>query len=148
MHDAQEKVRQFHRALGVPAPNRITLFEYPAQLRVDLIQEELDEFAEACANHDLPEMIDALCDLLYVTYGAAVAMGVDLEPFYDEVHRSNMAKAGGLVREDGKRLKPPGWTPPDIRGLLERALEAQDEREEDDAAGVPERLSGRTKRIR
>ena len=134
MHDAQEKVRQFHLALGVPAPNRITLFDYPAQLRVDLIQEELDEFAEACANHDMVGMIDALCDLLYVTYGSAVAMGVDLETFYAEVHRSNMAKLGGPRRADGKIQKPDGWQPPDISGLLEAALSAELASEEDDAA--------------
>jgi predicted HAD superfamily Cof-like phosphohydrolase len=65
-------------------------------------------------------MVDALCDLLYVTYGAAVDLGVDLQPFFAEVHRSNMAKVGGRKREDGKWLKPAGWTPPDIAGLLSR----------------------------
>lgn len=134
MHPAQEKVRQFHRVMGVSDPNRITLFEYPYNLRVDLIMEEADEFAEACANHDMVGMIDALCDLLYVTYGAAVAMGVDLEPYYDEVHRSNMSKQGGPVREDGKRLKGPNYSPPDLKSILTRELVAQDQREEDDAA--------------
>jgi predicted HAD superfamily Cof-like phosphohydrolase len=69
-----------------------------------------------------PEMIDALCDVLYVTYGSFVEMGVNAEPFYDEVHRSNMAKVGGETRSDGKRLKPPGWTKPDIKGLLTKLL--------------------------
>jgi predicted HAD superfamily Cof-like phosphohydrolase len=67
---------------------------------------------------DLVEAIDGMCDLLCVVYGTAAEFGIDLAPFWDEVHRTNMAKAGGPVREDGKRLKPPGWTPPDIAGVL------------------------------
>jgi predicted HAD superfamily Cof-like phosphohydrolase len=72
-----------------------------------------------------PEMIDALCDLLYVTYGAASAMGVDLAPFFKLVHEANMAKLSGPVRADGKRLKPEGWAPPDIAGLLAKIREAK-----------------------
>lgn len=69
---------------------------------------------------DFPAAVDGLCDLMYVIVGAALRWGVDLGPLFAEVHRANMAKAGGPVREDGKRLKPPGWTPPDIEGELRK----------------------------
>lgn len=68
------------------------------------------------------EMIDALCDILYVTFGAAVAMGTNLDPFFDLVHRANMLKSTGPVQADGKRLKPEGWQPPDIQGMLDEIL--------------------------
>jgi predicted HAD superfamily Cof-like phosphohydrolase len=116
----QAMVAAFHRRFGNPPPDRPDLERFPGGLRVSLIEEESAEFAEAVAAGDLVEMIDALCDLLYVTYGAAVDLGVDLEPFFAEVHRSNMAKVGGTRRADGKWLKPAGWTPPDVAGLLRR----------------------------
>lgn len=72
---------------------------------------------------DLIEAIDGCIDTLVVTYGTLEAIGVDAEPFFDEVMRANLAKAGGPIREDGKRLRPPGWTPPDIEGVLARTLE-------------------------
>lgn len=143
MNPYQRNVLDFHGVMNQPAPSEATIKDYPFELRAKLILEEALEFTEACGlklradlfdgpqlarkkNNDgdvepnWPEMIDALCDILYVTFGAAVAMGVDLDPFFAEVQRANMAKAGGPVREDGKRLKPPGWTPPDIKGLLDR----------------------------
>jgi predicted HAD superfamily Cof-like phosphohydrolase len=67
-------------------------------------------------------MIDAICDLLYVTYGAAIALGIDVEPFFAEVHRSNMSKLGldgkPIYREDGKVTKPSSWSPPNLRAVL------------------------------
>jgi predicted HAD superfamily Cof-like phosphohydrolase len=105
-------------------------------VNADLILEETRETVEAMTgvrldfhfdgnHHDQPEQslvaaIDGLCDLLATVYGYAVTIGVDLAPFWDEVHRTNLAKVGGPVREDGKRLKPDGWQPPNIAGLLER----------------------------
>jgi predicted HAD superfamily Cof-like phosphohydrolase len=122
----QLQVEEFHRVLGVTVGEGPAVRE--ARLRAELIREEFSEFVDAigcthdvpCHEPDLVKAIDALCDLLYVTFGAAVTFGVDLEPFFDEVHRSNMAKAGGPVRFDGKRLKPQGWKAPDIAGILER----------------------------
>ncbi len=115
-------VAEFHRTFDLPGPATpdLALEQFPGELRISLIQEEAGEFAEAVRERDLPEIVDALCDLLYVTYGAAVALGIDLEPFYAEVHRANMSKAGGYRREDGKWMKPAGWQPPDIEGLLAR----------------------------
>jgi predicted HAD superfamily Cof-like phosphohydrolase len=120
MTPEQAMVAEFHRRFGSPPPEKPDLERFPGPLRVRLIQEEADELAQAVAEGDLAEMVDALCDLLYVTYGAAVDLGVDLQPFFAEVHRSNMAKVGGRRREDGKWLKPEGWRPPDIAGLLAR----------------------------
>jgi predicted HAD superfamily Cof-like phosphohydrolase len=120
MNKEQAMVAAFHRKFGTPPPEAPDLDRFPGALRVKLIQEEAEEFAQAVADGDLVEMVDALCDLLYVTYGAAVDLGVDLEPFFAEVHRSNMEKVGGTRRADGKWLKPPGWTPPDVAGLLRR----------------------------
>lgn len=120
MHKAQAQVLEFHREFNAEIREEPSLFGYPSQLRVELIQEELDEFAEALADGDIVEAIDALGDLLYVVYGAGIAMGVDLEPFVDEIHASNMSKAGGGVRPDGKILKGPNYRPPDIAGVLRR----------------------------
>lgn len=92
-------------------------------LRKRLVLEEAQEFADACDAGDLVEAIDALCDLLYVTFGSAVAFGVDLDPFFEEVHRSNMAKLTAGKDPGGKQLKPDGWEPPDIAGVLAGVLE-------------------------
>ncbi len=113
-------VAEFHRTFGFPGPDTLDPAAFPGELRISLIEEEAQEFAEAVRAGDLPETVDALCDLLYVTYGAAVALGVDLEPFFHEVHRANMTKVGGTRRADGKWMKPADWQPPDIAGLLTR----------------------------
>lgn len=68
---------------------------------------------------DTIAVLDGLCDLTYVTMGCAVEMSEDIEPYFEEVHRSNMAKVGGGVRADGKRMKPAGWTPPDLRRVYD-----------------------------
>ncbi|APU89020.1 HAD hydrolase-like protein [Virus Rctr197k] len=151
MNPFQAAVRDFHRVMDAPAPDRpkLDLSTYRFELRAKLILEEALEFIDACGcfaevtpdddddghymtvdgPHETPnwsEMIDALCDIMYVTVGAAIEMGIDLQPFFDLVHEANMKKAAGPVREDGKKLKPPGWQPPDIQGLLTTMLEKQD----------------------
>jgi hypothetical protein len=141
MHKPQCDVVVFHLALDVP------VFDTPAirrpELRASLIEEEAKETVEAIRSGDLVEAIDGLCDLIYVAYGAANEFGVDLEPFWDEVQRSNMKKVGGSVREDGKRLKPPDWKPPDIAGVLEVM---QNNREAIRAASAAEARIGRSLR--
>ena len=118
MNESQHMVRDFHIATNNPTPNYPTLKFYRPELRVKLLREETQEFADAVQNHydfmkkQLPvdgtgaerlellsEMADALCDILYVAYGAAVELGLDLEPLFDEVHKTNMRKAG--APEDG-----------------------------------------------
>lgn len=69
-------------------------------------------------------VIDAVCDTIVVLHNTTNGMGVDIEPFFEEVHRTNMAKIGGPIREDGKRLKPEGWEPPRIRPMLENLVAA------------------------
>jgi predicted HAD superfamily Cof-like phosphohydrolase len=132
MNPYQKDVMAFMFSVGQRVPEQPTLEEYPFELRAKLILEEAEEFVEACgfevragsflkrpnAVPNWPEMIDSLCDLLYVTYGAAVAMGIDLDPFWEAVHASNQAKVSGPIREDGKRMKPEGWKPPDIASIL------------------------------
>lgn len=114
----QEQVRAFHEKFGAVVSERVRMSR--EDLRRKLIMEEASETASALRESNLIETVDGLCDLLYVTFGTAVEMGVDLEPCFDEVHRSNMAKEGGGERADGKILKPEGWQPPDIRGELRK----------------------------
>lgn len=120
MHNAQHQVTAFHAALGV------TIGDEPAirdtELRTSLIAEEAAETIDAIRAGDLVAAIDGLCDLLYVAYGTAVSFGVDLEPFFDEVHASNMAKLGAGRRGDGKILKSPDWEPPRIAEVLESQM--------------------------
>lgn len=115
-HSVQQDVEAFHRALDIPV--HVTPAIRRPELRAALIEEEARETVDAIRAGDLVEAIDGLCDLLCVVYGAAAEFGINLAPFWDEVHRTNMAKRGGPVREDGKRLKPEGWQPPNIAGLL------------------------------
>ena len=88
------------------------------ELRIDLIKEELDEFQEAMKNNDLLEVADALTDILYVTYGAGHAFGIDLDKCFDEVQNSNMSKLGEngepIYNESGKVMKGPNYFKPDL----------------------------------
>jgi predicted HAD superfamily Cof-like phosphohydrolase len=89
-----------------------------AELRYELMREELREtFASMCGG-DLPGVADGLADLIYVALGCAVSYGIDLRPVFEAVHAANMAKEGGSRRADNKLLKPPGWKAPDIAGIL------------------------------
>ena len=88
------------------------------QLRISLIQEELDELKEAMTNNDLLEVADALTDLLYVTYGAGHAFGIDLDKCFNEVQNSNMSKLGKdgkpIYNQLGKVMKGPNYFKPDL----------------------------------
>ena len=88
------------------------------KLRIDLIKEELDELQEAMKNNDLLEVADALTDILYVTYGAGHAFGLDLDKCFDEVQNSNMSKLGEngepIYNESGKVMKGPNYFKPDL----------------------------------
>lgn len=127
MHKPQAQVHEFHQAMELTAPETYTMEGYPGELRVKLLEEETAEFAHAWKKGDRLEMIKELCDILYVAYGAAVSMGLDLEPFFDEVHASNMTKLGGPVREDGKRLKPAHYKPADMGRVLDTVLARRSE---------------------
>ncbi len=88
------------------------------KLRLDLIKEELTELTEAMNNNDLLEVADALTDILYVTYGAGHAFGIDLDSCFEEVQNSNMSKLGDngkpIYNESGKVMKGPNYFKPDL----------------------------------
>ena len=88
------------------------------KLRIDLIKEELDELTQALNNKDLLEVADALTDILYVTYGAGHAFGIDLDKCFDEVQNSNMSKLDEkgkpIYNEAGKVMKGPNYFKPDL----------------------------------
>ena len=88
------------------------------KLRLDLIKEELEELTEAMNNKDLLEVADALTDILYVTYGAGHAFGINLDKCFDEVQNSNMSKLSEngepIYNESGKVMKGPNYFKPDL----------------------------------
>ncbi len=100
--------------------------EFPSdkivKLRYDLIKEELDEFEEAIKEKNLKEIADSLTDILYVTYGAGHAFGIDLDKCFDEVQRSNMSKLGEdgrpIYNENGKVMKGPKYFQPDLKKFI------------------------------
>ena len=122
MKSIYEDVREFHTAMRQPVGESPCLLadQNRADMRLALVEEECDELGDAQSQSDLPEVADALIDLIYVSVGYLVELGIDPAPLWDEVHATNMAKAGGPVRDDGKILKPPGWSPPRIAELLDR----------------------------
>ena len=91
-------------------------------LRCDLIKEELEELKVAIKNKDLLEVADALTDILYVTYGAGHAFGIDLDKCFDEVQKSNMSKLGEdgrpIYNESGKVMKGPAYFKPNLNKLI------------------------------
>ena len=99
-------------------PNNETM-----QLRYDLIKEELDELEQAMKVKNLQEIADALTDILYVTYGAGCAYGIDLDKCFKEVQRANMSKLGKdgkpIYNEKGKVMKGPNYTEPDLKQFVE-----------------------------
>ena len=93
------------------------------KLRYDLIKEELDEFQEALNDKNLKEVADSLTDILYVTYGAGHAFGIDLDKCFDEVQRSNMSKLGAdgkpIYNEHGKVMKGPNYFEPNLKKFID-----------------------------
>ncbi len=122
MNNWQNKVKEFHEKFGLENHLGDLPSIRSAELRKKLIEEECNETLKAIKNNDLVETVDGLCDLIYVCLGAAVTFGIDLDPFFDLVHESNMKKEDGSTRADGKLLKPEGWVPPDIAGELRRQI--------------------------
>ena len=92
------------------------------KLRVDLIKEELSELTDAMNNKDLLEVADALTDILYVTYGAGHAFGIDLDKCFEEVQNSNMSKLGDdgkpIYNDNGKVMKGPNYFKPDLKKII------------------------------
>ncbi len=117
------KVKTFMNTYGQDVKEKA---EFPenkiVQLRIDLIEEELNELKEAIKNNDIVEVADALTDILYVTYGAGHSFGVNLDECFDEVQRSNMSKLGEdgkpIYNENGKVMKGPNYFAPNLKKIV------------------------------
>ena len=118
-------VKEFHKAFGQRIGVKPEIPDTAERtLRMKLLSEEMYEYTIAENENDLIEIADALADIIYIACGTAVSYGIPLDEVFAEVHRSNMAKlVDGKVlrREDGKIQKPDSWTPPDIKGVLEKS---------------------------
>ena len=118
-----ESVKKFMKTFGQEVKEKA---EFPTDkitsLRYDLIQEELDELKEEMDNKDIKEVADALTDILYVTYGAGHAFGINLDKCFAEVQNSNMSKLGEdgkpIYNEKGKVLKGPNYFKPDLKKFV------------------------------
>jgi predicted HAD superfamily Cof-like phosphohydrolase len=117
------KVKVFMETFGQEVKNQASFSSDKInKLRYALIKEELDEFKAALENKDLLEVADALTDILYVTYGAGHAFGIDLDKCFDEVQNSNMSKLDDkgkpIFNESGKVMKGPKYFKPDLTKFL------------------------------
>ena len=117
----------FHKACGITEwfKQLKDIPESVYQLRLRLLKEEVDEFEEAHTQKDKVGMADALADIIYIAVGTANVMNIPLDKVWAEVQRSNMAKIDDTTgkvrrREDGKILKPEGWTPPQVESVLKK----------------------------
>ena len=114
-----KSVKKFMQTFGQEVKNKA---EFPEEkivkLRLDLIREELEEFREAVEKKDIKEVADALTDILYVTYGAGHAFGIDLDRCFEEVQNSNMSKLGDdgkpIYNDQGKVMKGPKYFKPNL----------------------------------
>ena len=118
-----ESVKKFMETFGQEIREKAGFpNEKITSLRYDLIKEELDELKEAMDNKDIKEVADALTDILYVTYGAGHAFGVDLDKCFEEVQNSNMSKLGSdgkpIYNDKGKVMKGPNYFKPDLRKFV------------------------------
>ena len=117
------KVKAFMNTYGQDVKEKASFPEDSiVQLRVDLIEEELNELKEAIKNNDIVEVADALTDILYVTYGAGHSFGVNLDECFDEVQRSNMSKLGEdgnpIYNDSGKVMKGPNYFAPNLKKIV------------------------------
>ena len=118
-----EKVRLFMKTYGQEVKDIAEFSDAKTnKLRIDLIKEELEELTQAMNDKNLLEVADALTDILYVTYGAGHAFGIDLDKCFDEVQNSNMSKLGEdgkpIYNEAGKVMKGPNYFKPDLSKYL------------------------------
>ena len=119
-----DDVKTFMQTFGQEVKIKV---EFPKEkivkLRYDLIKEELNELQNAIKTKDLKEIADALTDILYVTYGAGHAYGIDLDKCFSEVQRSNMSKLGEdgkpIYNEQGKVMKGPKYFKPNLKQFIE-----------------------------
>ena len=118
-----EKVGLFMKTFGQEVKNNSGLSsEKINSLRISLISEELDELKKAISDNDIVEVADALTDILYVTYGAGHAFGINLDKCFDEVQQSNMSKLGNdgkpIYNKKGKVMKGPKYFKPNLNKFV------------------------------
>ena len=118
-----ESVRKFMETFGQEIREKASFpDEKVTSLRIDLIKEELNELKEAINNNDIKEVADALTDILYVTYGAGHAFGINLDKCFEEVQNSNMSKLGEdgkqIYNIQGKVMKGPNYFKPDLSKFI------------------------------
>ena len=118
-----ESVKRFMKTFGQEIKEKASFpNDKITSLRYDLIKEELDELKEAIDKKDIKEVADALTDILYVTYGAGHAFGIDLDKCFEEVQNSNMSKLGEdgkpIYNENGKVMKGPNYFKPDLKKFV------------------------------
>ena len=118
-----QKVKVFMETFGQEVKNSSSLStDKINELRISLIEEELDELKKAIIDKDIKEVADALTDILYVTYGAGHAFGIDLDRCFEEVQNSNMSKLGDdgkpIYNESGKVMKGPNYFKPNLTKFL------------------------------
>ena len=118
-----EKVKLFMDTYGQEVKDKAEFSDAKTnKLRIDLIKEELEELTHAINDKNLLEVADALTDILYVTYGAGHAFGIDLDKCFDEVQNSNMSKLGEdgkpIYNESGKVMKGPNYFKPDLSKFI------------------------------
>ena len=119
-----EKVGKFMKTFGQEVKNEAKFPEEKiVKLRYDLIAEELEEFKVALKDKNIKEVADALTDILYVTYGAGCAYGIDLDKCFKEVQRANMSKLGEdgkpIFNDKGKVMKGPNYSEPNLKQFIE-----------------------------
>lgn len=125
MNPIVKSLLEFNNAFEIPKMDSPGLSnDELIELRIKLLKEEVEEYAEAARSGDLVEVLDALADIGYILAGTIINHGMQhiYDDAFDEVHRSNMAKlVDGKVlrREDGKVMKPEGWQPPNLAQFLE-----------------------------
>ncbi len=118
-----QKVKIFMETFGQEVKNKASFgTDQINQLRYNLIQEELEELKKAIKEKNLLEVADALTDILYVTYGAGHAFGIDLDKCFNEIQESNMSKLGGdgkpIYNEIGKVMKGPKYFKPNLNKFI------------------------------
>lgn len=127
MKDSIRKVQEF-QPIGRVKDFPTLLSDEDSLFRFSLGYEELYEYKEACENKDIVAVADALGDQLYIIFGTILSHGMQhiIQEVFDEIHRSNMSKFGEdgkpVLREDGKILKGPNYSPPDLSKFIERGI--------------------------
>ena len=123
MNKEQEMVRDFHRKFGFTINDRPTLIDFELfKVRHEHTLSEIQELKDAYDHRDMAKIADAIGDAVYFLKGTAVAFGIDLEPIFEEIHRSNMTKDRPEGGGDAKAVKGPNYSPPSLAEIIEAQI--------------------------